>query len=113
MVGMVSPGKHTVAFKVGGAGRPRKVYSLAPGSLDDVDSRAEADHLRDHYWKTHGTPVVITRCTNNFGFYQFPEKLIPLVITNAMENMRKKGAKFLPGKRVVEFDDGDFHSRVS
>ena len=30
----------------GGAGRPRKVYSLAPGSLDDVDARAEADHLR-------------------------------------------------------------------
>jgi dTDP-glucose 4,6-dehydratase len=39
------------------------------------------------YWKTFKTPVVITRCSNNYGPYQFPEKLIPLLITNAVENL--------------------------
>jgi dTDP-glucose 4,6-dehydratase len=36
------------------------------------------------YFKTYGMPVVITRCSNNYGPYQFPEKLIPLMITNAL-----------------------------
>jgi len=49
-------------------------------------SKASADLLCLSYYKTHGLPVLITRCTNNYGPYQFPEKLIPLVITNAMEN---------------------------
>jgi dTDP-glucose 4,6-dehydratase len=49
-------------------------------------SKASADLLCLAYWKTYGTPVIVTRCTNNFGPYQFPEKLIPLVITNALEN---------------------------
>ena len=49
-------------------------------------SKASADLLCLSYYKTHGLPVLITRCTNNYGPYQFPEKLIPLVITNALEN---------------------------
>lgn len=49
-------------------------------------SKASADLLCLSYYKTHGLPVLITRCTNNYGYYQFPEKLIPLVITNALEN---------------------------
>lgn len=49
-------------------------------------SKASADLLCLAYWRTHGTPVVVTRCTNNFGPRQFPEKLIPLAITNALEN---------------------------
>ena len=49
-------------------------------------SKAAADLLCLAYWKTYGTPVIITRCTNNYGPYQFPEKLIPLVITNALED---------------------------
>ncbi len=49
-------------------------------------SKAWADLLCLAYWKTHHTPVLITRCSNNLGPYQFPEKLIPLVITNALEN---------------------------
>lgn len=49
-------------------------------------SKASADLLCLAYWKTHHTPVLITRCSNNLGPYQFPEKLIPLVITNALEN---------------------------
>ena len=47
-------------------------------------SKAGADRLAFSYWTTYGTPLVITRCTNNYGPYQFPEKLIPLFATNAM-----------------------------
>jgi dTDP-glucose 4,6-dehydratase len=49
-------------------------------------SKASADLLCLAYWKTHHLPVLITRCSNNLGPYQFPEKLIPLVITNVLEN---------------------------
>lgn len=58
---------------------------LAPNSPYSA-SKASADMLCRAYHKTHQLPVVITRCSNNFGPYQFPEKLIPLVITNALEN---------------------------
>lgn len=47
-------------------------------------SKAAADLLARAYWKTHGLDVVVTRCSNNYGPYQFPEKLIPLFITNAL-----------------------------
>ncbi len=49
-------------------------------------SKAGADRLAYSYHVTYGLPVIITRCSNNFGPYQFPEKLIPLFITNALEN---------------------------
>ena len=49
-------------------------------------SKASADLLAHAYHKTFGVPVVITRCSNNFGPYQFPEKLIPLMIANAIDN---------------------------
>lgn len=49
-------------------------------------SKAGADVLVSAYFKTYGTPVLITRSSNNFGPYQFPEKLIPLFILNAMQN---------------------------
>lgn len=49
-------------------------------------SKADADLLCRAYFKTYHLPVIITRCTNNFGPYQFPEKLIPLAITNAFED---------------------------
>jgi dTDP-glucose 4,6-dehydratase len=47
-------------------------------------SKAAADHLVNAWHRTYGTPVMITRCGNNYGPYQFPEKLIPLVITRAL-----------------------------
>lgn len=47
-------------------------------------SKAAADHLALAYWRTYGLVVNITRCSNNYGPYQFPEKLIPLIITNAL-----------------------------
>jgi len=49
-------------------------------------SKAAGDLLCLAYWKTYRTPMIITRCSNNFGPYQFPEKLIPLVVTNALED---------------------------
>jgi len=49
-------------------------------------SKTGADRLAFSYWTTHGVPVIITRCSNNFGPYQYPEKLIPLFVTNAIED---------------------------
>lgn len=49
-------------------------------------SKTSADLLVRAYFKTYGAPVIITRSSNNYGPYQFPEKLIPLMITNALEN---------------------------
>jgi dTDP-glucose 4,6-dehydratase len=48
-------------------------------------SKASADHLVRAYFHTFGLPVVITNCSNNYGPYQFPEKLIPLMILNAID----------------------------
>lgn len=48
-------------------------------------SKASSDHLVRAYHRTYGLPVKITNCSNNYGPYQFPEKLIPLMILNALE----------------------------
>jgi dTDP-glucose 4,6-dehydratase len=48
-------------------------------------SKASSDLIARSYFITHGLPVIITRCTNNYGPYQYPEKLIPLFITNLIE----------------------------
>jgi dTDP-glucose 4,6-dehydratase len=48
-------------------------------------SKAAADHLVRAYHQTYGLPILITNCSNNYGPYQFPEKLIPLMILNALE----------------------------
>ncbi len=48
-------------------------------------SKAASDLLARAFWRTYGVPVVITRCSNNYGPYQYPEKLVPLMITNAIE----------------------------
>ncbi|HWF84222.1 MAG TPA: dTDP-glucose 4,6-dehydratase [Vicinamibacterales bacterium] len=48
-------------------------------------SKASADHLVRAYYHTYGLPVLITNCSNNYGPFQFPEKLIPLMILNALE----------------------------
>ena len=49
-------------------------------------SKASADLLAFAYYRTYGLPVTISRCSNNYGPYQFPEKLIPLMINNAMND---------------------------
>src|SRR5262249_14892301 len=56
---------------------PRSPYSA---------SKASADHLVRAYGHTYKLPVVITHCSNNYGPYQFPEKLIPLAINNIKNN---------------------------
>jgi len=58
---------------------------LAPRS-PYAASKAGADHLVHAYVETFGLPAVITRCSNNYGPYQFPEKLIPLMITRALRD---------------------------
>jgi dTDP-glucose 4,6-dehydratase len=57
---------------------------LAPNS-PYAASKAAADLLCRAFFKTFGFPVIVTRCSNNYGPYQFPEKLIPLMIANALE----------------------------
>lgn len=74
-----------------------EVYgSIEQGSFKETDplmpsspysaSKAGADRLAYSYFVTYDVPVIITRCSNNFGPYQFPEKLIPLFVTNALED---------------------------
>lgn len=58
---------------------------LAPNSPYSA-SKAAADLLARSYYKTFGMPTIVTRCSNNYGPYQFPEKLIPLMICNALED---------------------------
>ena len=64
-------------------------------------SKAGSDLLAQSYFITHKLPVIITRCTNNFGPYQYPEKLIPLFITNLLEN--KKVPVYGTGKNVRDW----------
>jgi dTDP-glucose 4,6-dehydratase len=49
-------------------------------------SKAGGDRLAFAYWATYGLPVVVTRCSNNYGPRQYPEKLVPLFVTNALED---------------------------
>lgn len=51
-------------------------------------SKAASDHLVHAYRVTYGLPITVTNCSNNFGPYQFPEKLIPLAITNILEDKK-------------------------
>jgi dTDP-glucose 4,6-dehydratase len=57
--------------------RPRTPYNA---------SKAAADHAVRAYFETYGLPVTITNCSNNYGAFQFPEKVIPLFTTNALED---------------------------
>ncbi|MFQ6110971.1 MAG: dTDP-glucose 4,6-dehydratase [Nitrospinota bacterium] len=50
-------------------------------------SKAGGDRLAYSYWTTYGTPLLITRCSNNYGPRQYPEKMIPLFLTNALEDL--------------------------
>ncbi len=59
---------------------------LAPNS-PYAASKASADLLVRSYHQTYGLPAIVTRCSNNYGPFQFPEKLIPLLVTNALSDM--------------------------
>lgn len=69
-------------------------HQYAPNS-PYAASKASADHLARAWHKTYGLPVIITNCSNNYGPYQFPEKLIPLMLINA-----------LSGKALPVYGDG-------
>ncbi|HVL67247.1 MAG TPA: dTDP-glucose 4,6-dehydratase [Vicinamibacterales bacterium] len=76
-----------------------EVYgSVAEGSSRETDelkprnpysaSKAGADRLAYSYFATYGVPVIVTRASNNYGPYQFPEKVIPLFVTNAIDDLQ-------------------------
>lgn len=67
---------------------PRSPYSA---------SKAASDHLVRAYYYTYNLPITISNCSNNFGPFQYPEKLIPLAITNILE-----------GKKVPIYGDGNY-----
>jgi dTDP-glucose 4,6-dehydratase len=112
---MLDAARHYQGGLEGGAGeRFRFVHvstdevfgSLGPDGLFTEDSRyapnspyaaskAGADHLSRAYFHTYRLPIVTTNCSNNYGPFQFPEKLIPLVTLNALE-----------GKRLPVYGDG-------
>ncbi|OPC81751.1 dTDP-glucose 4,6-dehydratase [Embleya scabrispora] len=69
-------------------------WPLAPNSPYSA-SKAASDLLALAYHRTHGMDVVVTRCSNNYGHFQFPEKMIPLFVTNLLD-----------GKRVPLYGDG-------
>ena len=70
---------------LGATGRFTETMPLMPNSPYSA-SKASADLIARAYHKTYGMPVNITRCSNNYGPYQFPEKLIPLMINNCLNN---------------------------
>ena len=76
-----------------------EVYGSVPeGSSTETDelkprnpyaaSKAGADRLAYSYWATHDVPVIVTRASNNYGPYQFPEKILPLFVTNLTDNIQ-------------------------
>jgi dTDP-glucose 4,6-dehydratase len=71
-----------------------ETWPLAPNSPYSA-SKAGSDLLALAYFRTHGLDVVVTRCSNNYGPYQFPEKVIPLFVTNLLD-----------GRKVPLYGDG-------
>jgi dTDP-glucose 4,6-dehydratase len=86
-------------FKEGDPLRPRSPYSA---------SKAGSDYAVDAYYHTFGLPVTISHCCNNYGPYQFPEKIIPLFATNALED--KPLPLFKSSQNRREWIHADDHS---
>ncbi len=80
---------------------PRSVYSA---------SKAASDHLVRAYYHTHKLPVTISNCSNNYGPYQYPEKLIPLAITRAI--MNEEIPVYADGKQVRDWIHVEDHCRA-
>jgi len=94
---------------LGSSGAFREDTPLDPTS-PYAASKAAADLLVLAYVKTHRVPALITRCSNNYGPYQFPEKLIPILITHAMEN--RPLPIYGDGLNIREWIFADEHSRA-
>ncbi|CAD5931305.1 dTDP-glucose 4,6-dehydratase [Streptomyces cyaneofuscatus] len=98
-----------------------EVYgSIADGSWDEdrpllpnspyAASKASSDLIARSYWRTHGLDVSITRCSNNYGPFQHPEKLIPLFVTNLLEG--EDLPLYGDGRNVREWLHVDDHCRA-
>jgi len=79
---------------------PRSPYSA---------SKAASDHLVRAYYHTYGLPVTISNCSNNYGPYQYPEKLIPLFVTNLLEG--RKLPIYGEGNNIRDWIHVDDHNR--
>jgi dTDP-glucose 4,6-dehydratase len=80
---------------------PRSPYSA---------SKASSDHLVRAWGSTYGLPVVVTNCSNNYGHYQFPEKLIPLIIMNAFN--KKPLPVYGDGSNIRDWLHVEDHARA-
>ena len=80
---------------LGLTGKFTESTGLSPNSPYSA-SKTSADMLVRAWWKTFGVPALVTRCSNNYGPYQFPEKFIPLMIINALQ-----------GKDLPIYGDGE------
>lgn len=78
---------------------PRSPYSA---------SKASSDHLARAYWHTYKLPITISNCSNNYGPYQFPEKLLPLFITNLIDG--KKVPVYGKGENIRDWIYVDDHN---
>ena len=87
----------------------REDTTYAPNS-PYAASKASADHLVRAWHKTYGLPVVISNCSNNYGPFQFPEKLIPLMIINGLEG--KPLPVYGSGENVRDWLHVDDHARA-
>ncbi|MFI6358590.1 dTDP-glucose 4,6-dehydratase [Streptomyces sp. NPDC050743] len=121
-------GTQTLFDAVVAAGTPRVVHvstdevygSLAEGSWTEESpllpnspyaaSKASSDLVARAYWRSHGLNVSVTRCSNNYGPYQHPEKLIPLFVTNLLEG--RPVPLYGDGRNVREWLHVDDHCRA-
>ncbi len=90
-------------------GKFKETTSYKPTSPYSA-SKASSDHLVKAWYHTFGLPVLITNCSNNYGPYQFPEKLIPLVITNCFQN--KEIPIYGNGENIRDWIYVDDHCRA-
>jgi dTDP-glucose 4,6-dehydratase len=87
----------------------KETTSYAPSSPYSA-SKASSDHLVRSWQRTFGLPTLITNCSNNYGPYQFPEKLIPLIILNALSG--KELPIYGDGKQIRDWLFVDDHARA-
>ena len=91
------------------AGASRETDELKPRN-PYAASKAGADRLAYSYWATYEVPVIVTRASNNYGPYQFPEKVIPLFVINAIEDIPVP--LYGDGKNVRDWLHVDDHCRA-
>ena len=85
-----------------------ETHPISPNSPYSA-SKASSDLLALAYHRTHGLPVVVTRCSNNYGPYQFPEKVIPLFVTNLLDG--RSVPLYGDGRNVRDWLHVDDHCR--